>query len=565
MILSPKYFHGIVKVKAEPFVAIVMAVALSGSFFLVRDADAAVGKLDTSNVFPYVVQLVADGWRCSGVVTSDNLVTTAAHCVWNDERGGLVDRRSLRILVTDIYGERKRVGVRRIFVPEEYIQKRSGGAPGSKVIHDLAILIPDELIEVSGYANWITELLVPPYSEYLIRIGCHGLHRCARDPTKEDDEYLAGILRKAIGAIGGARTLVIGYGKFECPRYTGGDASDSSCRDDNQRRFAEAPLDESETVIPKMWCIGRNSEGLIPIRAGDSGGPMFVRALDGRWLFVGYISTGSNDRACASSLIPNLRLWKSALESPEYAAMPKGRGNDWYIKQVERAVGEIFAAFSLPNNEAIPRLHAIYKIFEDANGELYGLGGLRDRDSHRIELLGEKRQLFEQWPSRKFKVVPDSLNIEATRVRPRDELTSDYIRADGIVSWEFSNPTIGARRASRSQFSFVFVTAGLEQSLINGGTYYPTIFEEDMSIPAGPGRTPPPGERFQILRGTTLLGGDYWNSKGMSLQRCQEFCQTERACVSFSYVERSQWCWAKSSIPPRSLPKEGIISGYKWN
>jgi hypothetical protein len=433
--------------------------------------------------------------------------------------------------------------------------RRHGGAG------DSSLSTPDTIIEIDGYSHWITELLIQPYSDYLTKIGCFGLlHSCAK-PTKAQEDYLVGIIRNELGNLTSARALVVGYGGFACRQYTINADGDDDCQRDGQRRSAEAPLVPSVSAggetfgVPWVWCTGKNSEDINPVRRGDSGGPLFVRAEDGRWLFVGYLAMGGT-WGCSSSLIYNLNFWRGVLDSDEYAAMPRGRSQEWYAKQTERAVYEVFAAFSTPSEKATLRLREIYRVFEDENGEVVALdNGSRDRGGLHKMLYSQKKTLFKRWPVRTYSVARQSLRIENVVLRPGREVPDAFYQASGVVDWKYYNPVTNAKKEGRSEFSFLFATAALEQDQMHGQIANPILYEEDLGSAE---------DAFEMLRDASLMGGDYWNGKGFSLKSCQFVCQMQKECVAFSFVERLQWCWLKSSVP-RSVGKKGITSGVRMN
>jgi hypothetical protein len=251
-----------------------LALTLSGTSFLfagyfagVTTSHAAMGTIDTRNDFPYVVRIdMGNGSYCSGVVTSDNLVTTAAHCVFDLDTKVLTDARQIQVFFRDIYGAQKSVGVRNIFIPDGYrkvepLRFSSMANQFLQVRQDVAILIPDDVIEVEGYSHWITELLQHPYSDYLSRVACPDYRYCTNlSATQEDD--LVQILTKELGPLRDVKALIVGYGGFACRQFIKDDEGHDDCQRDNQKRVAEAPLAQSANGTARKPSNGGLSENL---------------------------------------------------------------------------------------------------------------------------------------------------------------------------------------------------------------------------------------------------------------------------------------------------------------
>jgi Trypsin/PAN domain len=538
-------------------------------------AEAAMGEVDVENEFPYVVRVDLGNGSCSGVVTSDNLVTTAAHCIWDAEEKTMRQPNELKIRYTDISGAAKSVRVRKVFITPGYERFASWrqitwSSNFERAQQDVAILIPDEVIEVDGYAHWITELLLPPFSDFIDQVDCRGLDGRCDKPTDAQTVQLVDIVKKELGPLNAVRSLVVGYGGFACEKYTIDKDGNDDCRRDGRRRYAEAPLLETVEAggatsgVPRIWCGGTNQDGVNPVRRGDSGGPMFVRAKDGRWLFVGYLAIGGA-WGCASSIFYNLSLWKTALNSDAYKSMPAGRSPEWYQKQTERALNEMFEAFGANGDEALAHLRTLYQLHINDRGQIDSDGGLRDRDELHKMLYEQKRNLIGLWPNRVFTLEKDTVQIKNLIYRPGHDDPGAFYQASGIAHWVFSNPTTGASTSGRSKFNFVFATAGIELSQISGGEYIPKVFEEEidgLSIKFLNGSAAVGAPAFEISSDQSLEGGDYWDKRGLSLDQCEHACQSDKQCQAFSYVERLHWCWIKSSIPGL-VDKPGVVSGVK--
>jgi hypothetical protein len=548
-----------------------------------NEANAVTGVLDAANEFPYVVQIKMDGGQCTGVVTSDNLVTTAAHCVWNKTTKAL---SQVTIQYKDMYGRDRTAYSRAVFIPPTYgdaakevsVYENSAGTEMTdparwhaanllRAMQDIAFVVPDRVIEVDGYAHWITELLVKPYSTYLSDIGCGGsFDTCTNRPTKLQEDNLVGVIQRELGDLTKVRARVVGYGGFDCLEYTKDAQGNDECKLDGRRRMAEAPLVPFITFggvsygVPWVWCTGTNSEGVNPVRRGDSGGPLFVRAIDGRWLFAGYIAIGGI-WGCSSSVIYNLALWRSVLRSKEFGSMPWEHQKGWHVKQTERAVYELFAAFSLPNAEAEPRLRSIYGLTDNIDTQGVNVNG--KAVSHR-ELYNLKRQLFERWPNRTYTVDSSSLRIQNVEPRPGHGSPDAYYEVRALVNWDFKNQANNSARAGLSEYKLLFNLVGMQGSQLTGHLQGPVV-DEEVEIVLGQS----PGDvkvqhSFSVSENMTIQGGDYWDKKGISARECQRICQEQPNCVAFSFVDRSQWCWIKSWIPNySSARKQGIISGWR--
>lgn len=515
---------------------------------------AVVGTVDTNNRFPYVVRLsFKDIGYCSSAVSADNLVTTAAHCVWDDENWRLYGNQ--RIVFTDIHGEEKSVGIRRAFVPDKYKDPRYKGKAlatmsHARTVYDFAILIPDEAIELNDYAHWITDVID---WKYLHMVGCEqgGDQPCV-SPRGEALEYLRELVDSALGGFMNSKSLVVGYGGHGCEKF------DGDCKVDDKLRFSEAKLQnysDLDIPFPLIWCNGPNEMGFSPVRNGDSGGPHFVRTWDERWLYVGNTSAGNDDHSCSSSLLANLDLWRKVLNSEAYANRP-AHSSEWYAKQTERTVAEFFRSLSSPPKIAAEYLSLAYSgIGKDENGNVINDGGLRDHGSGNVENYKNKMKFIERWRERSMRVK--SISTEQTIINPRRNVPGDFHTAKGIVSWHVRDPSTGEERDGESEFEFVVVTARIELDQISSHMAgLGLIYEEDF--------TPSLGslQDFDMAENVSLNGEDYDNFKNVEFRGCQRLCKTDDRCAAFSYVQSSSWCWLKSSVPSANS-KSGIISGVK--
>lgn len=511
----------------------------------IRPAQAVIGDIDFKNEFPYVVNINLGDGRCSGAVTVDNLVTTAAHCVWDDERQTLTNPNNIQISYVDLDGATRTTGVMKIFISEEYRTTAPWKTIASyqldqKVSKDIAILIPKESIELYEYSNWITDAL----GREIWSSNLHSLD----------------LLRPALGPISSVTTRVVGYGGFDCDKEIIDTNNRDNCKRDGKRRYAEAPLLSSASwggSVPNVWCSGIGAAGSTPIRRGDSGGPQFVKSLDGRWLYVGNTSSSyGNDTGCASSLIANIQLWKDVLASPEYKNRLR-HSDYWFAKRATHAIEDFFRLLSLPAQQALPRLlQMYYGVEKDPDGNLVNVGGLDYRGETNITNYSYKKKLIEKWPVRQFKV--DSASADIAPIFERRRARGSYHAVEGSVSWSLSNPATGEKREGRTQFVFTVITVDLDTNPMQVGTSRnPTlVWEEDFTPTLGQIRD------FELFQNFSYDGGDYRNWKDMDLDGCQRACKVNDQCVAFSYIERLRWCWLKSKVPSATA-KPGITSGLK--
>ena len=423
---------------------------------LCTPAAAFVGEVDSLDQFPFVVQLHAegqrgDGWSCSGVVSRAGLVSTAAHCVWEANVGFA---RKVSISYTDADGDRRTVGHRRIFIPEAYKEasynwtraKESGSSNANALFHrqaehDIAFIVPAEGIEVVGFPHWATELL--------------------HDGRLPDDA-----LSKAFGDLDGRRAVTVGYGNFYCRDYF---SREQGCVSDGERRFGEMPLQSSLKVgeeiyvPPRLWCTGRNESGINPVQHGDSGGPTFVRAMDGRWIFVGYVSGGNSFGNCSSSILANLEIFRRAAEYYHGIAssIPSTPAQNWERRQMERFLEEVYDSWSSPNSEALARLQALYHENVYINGRLL----------YFEEFLAKRTKFAERWPSRDFRVRGGSLRVESD-----DEAGDPVATVKAIIDWTAANES--HTEQERGAFSVSMVVNyhfDLEEQIALGGGLEPQI------------------------------------------------------------------------------------------
>jgi hypothetical protein len=478
-------------VPQEWFRTVVGGVALCLVFWH-SPSRAVVGSLDNEDKYPFVVQIESDTGSCSGAVSRSGLVSTAAHCVWTTE-GGFA--KSLRIRFRDADGYNRVVASRKIYIPGDFARLfrdwqgaakysvRSGETKrrfNAMTIRDIAFIVPERWVETEGFPHWITEV---PGAESMT--------------TRE--------LEKTLGDLDGVRAMTIGFGNFEC---NDPDQRERGCRSDGRRRFAEMPLRPSETAdgqtfsAPSIWCTGISAEGTNPIQHGDSGGPLFVKALDGRWLFVGYNSGGSSMGSCASSLIENINVWReaAAFHDANADSIWNGQGADnWEARQMRRFMEEVLESWSSPNSVALRRLDNLYSDGVQYCGQYEDFAKVREA----------KTRFAKAWPTRRYR-IKQSRYI-------KDE-AGEPVRVAGIratVSWELENPATGTRDSGETSLELA-VRYGYESelNLINDGNP-PKIISEIVH------RTTATGLALECPSDTKQKGGGgitLWNHNGSTVE-----------------------------------------------
>ncbi|MBX9841908.1 MAG: hypothetical protein K2Z80_08900 [Xanthobacteraceae bacterium] len=459
-----------------------------GAILLVSNipVGAVVGTLDTEDKFPFVVQLdiqYSDGrqFLCSAAVSRAGLVSTAAHCIWRPD-AGLATR--VYVKYRDADGRQRRVREHKIFYPKAFEREMTnwdaamkGARPAAWNVmdahrQDIAFIVPAEFVEVEGFPHWGTELLQNESCfismEELAQYGDRPPPRCAGKFSQEKFDRELGDLRRV-------KAMAVGYGDYDCKSFQDRSyGADAGCRSDGQRRHVEVPLVPRKSVgAPDVWCTGqvsRNDEMINPVQHGDSGGPRFIRALDGRWLFVGYTSGGNNSSECASSIFGHLDLWK---EAALYMARIRYRQNgadNWNKNQMRRFLAEVLDSWSAPNDESLRRL-----------GSLYSDGGEGARTAE------EKRRLFGKWVTRRFAIK------SRTDIEVEEDSVGDPVNGvKATVEWQLEDAD-GARVFGNAQFNLVVrYNFDNELKLAYGSTDIgPIILKETCHLLSG---GPPPAE-----------------------------------------------------------------------
>jgi Trypsin len=416
-----------------------VCLLLSLSLSLSMPAQAIVGTLDTDNQFPFVVQLKAEAndgarWSCSGAVSITGLVSTAAHCVWDPEHGRV---KRINVVYTDADGISHTVPDHKIFYPKEFELAyskwfNSKGVASADVVslnfhlmsvQDIAFIVPADSVEVEGFPHWGTELLDAPSCAWSTddfdKTGTLPPERC-RGTFSETK------MKEQLGDYAGLRAMAVGYGIYFCNDY-GREQGPDSCKSDGRRRYVEVPLvagvhaSGRTFAPPELWCTGQNDFGVNPVQHGDSGGPRFIRARDGRWFFVGYTSGGNNNEECASSIFMHLDLWREAAtyKSRIHYHNSFGGAQNWMSHQLQRFLSEYLESWSGPNSETIPR----EKTFQND-----WMNGYTESDKFKSIV-----RFAERWPKRRFRISAGSSPTVDVGDDGDSQITAE-------VEWRLENP-----------------------------------------------------------------------------------------------------------------------------
>ena len=404
--------------------------------FSVYNAMALVGEIDDTDEFPFVVQLKINYpnaiYGCSGSVSRNGLVSTAAHCVWDPKLG---PAKSVTVLYKDADDVYRKATSMRIFYPKSYPNKYSAwinskstinGSYSSSVqlfhemtLDDIAYIVTSPSIEVEGFPHWATEALDAPNcaisTDELSTYGdippprCQGVFSLAK-------------LQSVIGTSLATKAMVVGYGNYTCKNFNN---REEECLSDSRRRKSELVIipkieaNGKEYRAPDIWCTGTNIEQINPVQHGDSGGPIFVRSKDGRWIFVGYTSGGNNSGSCGSSIFRHLDLWKEAAlyQFKTRKSVSHRPSNSWEKRQMKRFIVEYLASWSSENEASIARLATFYAENDERNA-----------------LVKAKKKYLETWPRRHFAIRIGS-DVSVIRSETGDPL--DTVSA--TIDWSSSN------------------------------------------------------------------------------------------------------------------------------
>lgn len=433
---------------------------LLASFGLSRGASALVGIVDEDDQFPFVVRIEtqwtdgSNNWSnwCSGVVHG-HLLSTAAHCIWDSKFGGFATR--VEVPFVDVSGNQQRARSRRLYIPRAYIEadkQHSHDFEGA--IHDIGYVVLDRDVLVKGYVHWGLELLdgIPD-----------GASTCA-EPECEDwtltgarkDAFLENIKRE-LGDVSKVKMRIIGFGNYTCSDFS---QREQNCESDGRRRYVELP---ALSIVPDkpppwLWCTGQDEAGINPVQHGDSGGPVFVQALDGRWLYVGYTSRGDPTYACASSVFNDLNLFVRASgaydgEIQGAPLVPSREDIDkWFEVMARQFFFEWLNVESAPNDVAVGNLDRLY----GRTVEYFG------RSLNRDDVRKDKTAYYQRWPQRTF----DPSDVTVFCDDPTTTFGQRTCSVSALLSW-----TVKSDQAARSGTSNVTLSL-----------FMPSFFSRELTL-----------------------------------------------------------------------------------
>jgi hypothetical protein len=293
-----------------------------------------------------------------------------------------------------------------------------------------------------------------------------------------------------VGDLSRAKIRIVGYGHFKCVNY---EKREGDCTSDGRRRYVEMPLEPkaADTPAPWLWCIGRGgAEHINPIQHGDSGGPVFIQALDGRWLYVGYTSGGNSDDGCASSMFNQINIWKRALVSfdlQDVKTPPMQAGDDVVEAWEESAARQFFTEW-LRNESAPSALWTTDNLIRLDTGFLRGpasvhldetLAGLQmDYYGRKIsfnEMAADKRRYVGKWSQRSFEARSVSVKCEEHELH-----TDDICTVSALLDWSVANSE--KRLSGRSSVVLTIVMPYTFSKTLILGNFTPTLKGENGTV-----------------------------------------------------------------------------------
>jgi hypothetical protein len=440
------------------------------SFFVILicciQSKALVGQVDVNDEFPYVVQIdmqYKNGQQtsCSGVAYGF-ILSTAAHCLYDDDQG-LATRVTVHYI--DAANQPQTAHSRSLYVPSEYIRTAKQYTHDFRgALHDVGYVVLDRELLLKGYIHWGLELLkgIPNGSGNCANRACADW--TLTGPRRE--AFLAN-LREQVGDLNHAKIRVIGYGNFTCADFHD---RENRCHSDGKRRFVDLDLVanfEAESA-PWVWCTGLSEAAATnPIQHGDSGGPTFVQALDGRWLYVGYVSRGNDSNGCSSSIFSELNLWRDASSAAEVGQGDHVGGYE-IIPWQKIVATQFFSEWIRNTNQNNDLAVRAFKPMYGAAGTIAYYG----RHMSSNEIMEQKQRFFERWPDRRYELVGP---VDARCVDgPTGENTCTIWTQ---ISWTIQDS--GQTRQHTDELAFILNMPGHSQKSLLQLDLVPTVAAEN--------------------------------------------------------------------------------------
>jgi hypothetical protein len=369
---------------------------------------------------------------------------------------GLTD--DITIDYVDEQGRSQTTKADRIFIPDDYpaiatriLTEQNKTKPGVSSEEfrnfsrqDIAFIVPQSPVNVKNTISMVSVLLFSPYYPEADLEERHTGNWSSPDKTAIESA-VSSRLAKGVKL----EAIIVGQGRYYCDDYR----LDVGCKIDHQLRWSKVPVLESPggrgDTAPWLWCTGRDPKtGVNPALPGDSGGPVLVRSVDGRWLFAGHTSGGDTEENCASSILMHKTTFeRAAAYISDHGQHLYENGSIILEQAARRFVREIFESWSQPNEFAIKRLHTLYPP-TDPNMKKWETTRLfYGRKRYHHEIVAEKVAAFTRWPSRRYEI----LDINAYNCSFRGARCQTFTR----VAWEYENKELSKRARGTSTYEML--------------------------------------------------------------------------------------------------------------